>query len=98
MEKQAHEWREECRVIVNKGRGKEDKYEAEVKFLRMEMAILSQGVKALRATSAVRSDSDVVLVAKCQKFEKKREEMRMSHRELEKQLGSVRRQLVAPEI
>ena len=64
MEKQAHEWKEVCRLIVHKG-WEEDKYEAEVISLRTEMAVILREMLALRANSAVRSDSDVVLVATC---------------------------------
>ena len=62
------------------------------------MAVLSQEQLALRATSAVRSDSDAVLVTKCQKAEKEREELRASLKTTESQLDSVRRQLVAMEV
>ena len=50
MEKQAHEGREECGVIVNQGGGKEDKREAEVISLRAEMAMLSQDLIDLRSS------------------------------------------------
>ena len=49
-------------MIVNKGRGKDDKYDAEVISLRTEMAVLSQELLSLRTRSAVRPDSDVALV------------------------------------
>ena len=62
-----------------------------------EMAVLTQELIALQARSAVRSDSDVVLIAKCQKVEKERDDIRTMYKDVEKQLGSVRRQLLAPE-
>ena len=66
--------------------------------LRAEVAVLSQEMLALRAKSAVRSDSDVVLVAECQQVEKERDDIRDLYSELEKQLDSVRRPLVALEV
>ena len=51
----------------HKGGDKAGKYDVGVMPLRTEMAVLSQELIALRAESAVRSDSDVGLIAKCQK-------------------------------
>ena len=65
-------------MIVNKGRGKADKHEAEVVPLRAEVAMLKQDLIDLRTKSAVRSDSDVVFIAKCQKVEKERDDIRFS--------------------
>ena len=94
MGKQAHDWREECRVIVNKGRGKENKHEGDMVPLRAAVAMLKQDLLDLRTKSAVRSDSDVVLITKChkcQKAEKERDDARDMHKDLDRQLESVRR-------
>ena len=56
--------------------------------LEAEVTVLSQELLALRAKSIVRSDSDVVLIAKCHKVEKERDEIRTLYSELEKQLDS----------
>ena len=41
VEQQDNDWKEECRLIVNTGRGKDDKYEAEVVSLRTEVTAQS---------------------------------------------------------
>ena len=41
VEEQVNDWKEACSLIVNKGRGKEDKYAVAVNFMRAEMVVLS---------------------------------------------------------
>ena len=47
VEKQVNDWKEECDLVINEGRGKDDKYDVEVLSLRTEMAVLSQELLAL---------------------------------------------------
>ena len=82
----------------HRGQDKAYKYEAEVKSLRTDMAVLSQELLALRANSAVRPNADVIFVTKCHKAAKERDEVRTLLAESEKQLGLVRRQIMALKI
>ena len=44
------DWKEECRLIVHKGRLKEDHYEVEMSTMKSEMLSLSHSLMATRAT------------------------------------------------
>ena len=78
-----------CRLIVNKGRNKEDCYEAGMASMKTELTALTAEVGALRARAMVRAETDATLFVECQSVERERDELRSKLVEVEKQLAAA---------
>ena len=78
-----------CRLIVNKGRNKEDCYEAGMTSMKTELTALTAEVGALRARAMVRAETDATLFVECQSVERERDELRSKLVEVEKQLAAA---------
>ena len=76
MEKLVSDWKEECRLIVHKGRIQEDQYEVEANAMRSEILSLSHSLLTSRAATV--SSTDEAISSRCFVLDRERDELKSS--------------------